>query len=288
MNNKEKVSEALNEEDGNSKKPLSDQEIASLIKASNQKNFSAVELRVKKENSNNFKKVSLHEIAKLEKVKKETEKELRDDIEKNTIEESEKKKNLKIEEDNISDDKTSQPQGNLQKENENLQEKNDDKEEVIEKVFKEKEHLNILEEAKKSEYERGKQDAFNEIKDGSEAAIAQLKKLTENISKIENFDLENLESLISNKILELTSDLSGKIIKALPTDFLKKIKKFLTQLENIEGDINVFINEDDLKVLLSDKNIKKEIENLRIFSNKELKHGEIELQINGIKVSQRL
>ncbi len=286
MNNKEKNLAALNEDNINSNKPLSDQEISSLIKASNQKNFSAVELKVKKENSNNFRKISLHEIAKQAKAQKANNQEPEQKTHQTIQEEPEKNTNLKKDVDDISHDKNDDLKKNEQTEKNTLEEEK--QKEIKEKTYKESEHLEILEETKKNEYERGKSDAFNEIKDGSEAAIAELKKITENISKIEKLDLENLENLISDKILELTSDLSGKVIKALPTDFIKKIKKFLTQLENIDGNIDIFINENDMKVIESDKNIKKEIENLRLLSNKDLKHGEIELQVNGIKISQKL
>ena len=47
-----------------SKKPLSDEELSSLIKASNVSKFNEVELKVKKKESENFKKVTLHDIAK--------------------------------------------------------------------------------------------------------------------------------------------------------------------------------------------------------------------------------
>ena len=47
-----------------SKKPLSDEELSSLIKASNNKKFNEAELKVKKNENENFKKITLHDIAK--------------------------------------------------------------------------------------------------------------------------------------------------------------------------------------------------------------------------------
>ena len=66
--------------------------------------------------------------------------------------------------------------------------------------------------------------------------------------------------------------------------YVKKIQTFVAQLENIDGNIKIFINENDYKVIEGNKNLKKEIEKLSIFSNKDLKHGEIELKVNGIIV----
>ena len=46
-----------------SKKPLSDDELSSLIKASNNKKFTEAELKVKKNENESFKKITLHDIA---------------------------------------------------------------------------------------------------------------------------------------------------------------------------------------------------------------------------------
>ena len=82
-----------------------------------------------------------------------------------------------------------------------------------------------------------------QIKEGSDAAVAKLNSISEKISKTDQLDLTELENIISNKILDLSSELTGKIIKALPTEFLKKIKSFITTLENNDGKIDIFISE---------------------------------------------
>ena len=46
----------------------------------------------------------------------------------------------------------------------------------------------------------------------------------------------------------------------------------LSDLENIEGNIDIFISESDHKVIESNKDIKKEISGLRLYPNKDLKH----------------
>ena len=54
----------MNDIDVDARQPLSDKELASLIKASQQQSFNSVELNKKKEQSKDFKKVTLHDIAK--------------------------------------------------------------------------------------------------------------------------------------------------------------------------------------------------------------------------------
>ena len=286
MINKEHSLNNLNDTDLDPKKPLSDKELSSLIKASQQGSFNAVELNKKKEQSNDFKKVTLHDIAKQAREVTEPY-----NTKANNNIEVEKKDNK-----TTSEKKTQLQVEGLEDSNNENKEKifKDDKEEieknktVEDKKIKEKEHLKKLEEEKKIAYDKGRKDALDEIKEGSDAAIAELKKITQSISNIEDFDLKNIENLISDKVLELSSDLSGKIIKALPTDFIKKIKVFLAELENIEGNIDIFISQNDHKVIETNKDIKKEILGLRLHSSKDLKHGEIELKVNGIKVTKKL
>ena len=116
------------------------------------------------------------------------------------------------------------------------------------KTFEQEEHLKILEEAKKVAFEKGKQEVYSEIKEGADAAIAKLNSISDQIAKTDQLDLSELENIISNRILDLTSELTGKIIKALPTEFLKKIQNFIETLENNDGKVEIFINENDLKL----------------------------------------
>ena len=64
MNKTEKLVENSEKSEEISNKPLSDEELSSLIKASNTSTFNEVELRVKKTENESFKKVTLHDIAK--------------------------------------------------------------------------------------------------------------------------------------------------------------------------------------------------------------------------------
>ena len=273
-----------------SKKPLSNEELSSLIKASNNKKFNEAELKVKKNENESFKKTTLHDIAK-QINQKNKEKVIEEDKnsylnqpksseeEKENIEED-KDKNNEIAEIKENDEETYKESSKSIK-NENI--KTEDKKSIYED-----EHIKILEEEKKIAYEKGKTDALNEVKEGSDAAIAQLKKVIDSISKVEELDLKNFEKNIEEKIIELVNNLTGKIIEELPKEFTKQIKDLLSQLENIEGNITIYINERDYKVIESNKNIKNEIEKLNIKSDKELNHGEIELKVNGITIRKTI
>jgi len=275
-----------------SKKPLSDEELSSLIKASNNKKFNEAELKVKKNENESFKKITLHDIAKqinqknkekiIEEEKKSNLNQSKSvEEEKESIEEEKdnNKNNEKIENKDTNEEINKEPNTSIN--NENI--KTEDKKSIYED-----EHLKLLEEEKKVAYEKGKTDALNEVKEGSDAAIAQLKKVIESISKVEELDLRSFEKNIEEKVIELVNALTGKIIEELPKEFIKQIKDLLSQLENIEGNIAIYINEGDYKVIESNKNIKNEIEKLSIKPDKALNHGEIELKVNGITIRKTI
>ena len=275
-----------------SKKPLSNEELSSLIKASNNKKFNEAELRVKKNENENFKKITLHDIAKQinqqnkEKIIKEDKKsnfnqlKSSEEEKENIEEEKNDNKNNDIIENKENNEEINQ-ELNASINNENI--KTEDKKSIYED-----EHLKLLEEEKKVAYQKGKTDALNEVKEGSDAAIAQLKKVIDSISKVEELDLSSFEKNIEEKVIELVNNLTGKVIKELPKEFIEQIKDLLSQLENIEGNIVTYINEKDYKVIESNKNIKNEIEKLSIKPDKELNHGEIELKVNGITIRKTI
>lgn len=294
MNEKNIAAKFQEESQEQNNKPLSEKELSSLIRASKTSSFKVKE--IKKEMNNNFKKLSLHEIAKQikiknseENLKKEKKTTNRDEpsIEENDSEKINIKKDILEDKESTNKEDVEKPIETSQiNKNEETKEKDkvekDSQEETH--LVTQKDHEIALDEAKKSGHEEGRKQAFAEIKEGAEAAIAKLKNITEVLSKVEDLDLSELEKIMSNKILELSTDLSGKIIKALPAEFLKKINKFVTSLENIEGKIEIFVSEEDYKVLEKNKDIRKEIENLNILSLNSLQIGELEFRVNGVKI----
>ena len=269
-----------------SKKPLSDEELSSLIKASNNTKFNEVELKVKKNEKEGFKKITLHDIAK--QVSQQNKEKIIEEDKKSDLKQSKPSEDIKEEKDNNKNNKIIENKENNEVINKDLNTSfnNENIKTEDKKSINEEEHLKLLEEEKKVAYEKGKADALNEVKEGSDAAIAQLKKVIDSISKVEELDLRSFEKNVEEKVIELVNDLTGKIIEELPKEFIKQIKDLLSQLENIEGNIVIYINERDYKVIESNKNIKNEIEKLSIKPDKELNHGEIELKVNGITIKK--
>ena len=291
MNKKSITSYSHEKEETVRDEPLSSQELASLIKASQDKGFNAVE--IKKEENAIFKKVSLHEIAK--KAQKEERNISSENLQNDTpkkdthLKENNEKNTPKSTELEKSEDEITQKIGVSDK----IEDETDKKEETKDNGLKEKyiseaKFNEELAKVKESSFEEGRKKAFDEIKEGSDAAIASLKKVVSELSAVDKLDLSNYEKQFSEKILELSSELSGKIITALPSEFLKKIKSFLVTLENVTGDIEIFINKEDYKSISKSKDLKNELSRLKITSNDNLNHGEIELRVNGIVISQKL
>ena len=287
MSNESLSQKNSNEEETEKNTPLSDEELSRLIQASRDDKFVAKE--IKNKTTDDFKKVSLHDIAK--KYSKEIQPK-KEDSNKKKLESTETQditNEIKEDKVNTTSDKNNEEENlsnvdndtkrSEEKTNENLQEK---------KIFQEDEHLKIIESTKKEAFEKGKETAYSEVKEGADASIAKLNSISDKIAKTDQQDLTELENLISNKILNLSSELTGKIIKAIPTEFLKKIKNFVSTLENNDGKIEIFISEDDYKVLEKNKDIKGKLKEMNIANKAGLLNGEVELLVNGIRIKQKL
>ena len=281
----------MSEEEINKNTPLSDEELSRLIQASRDDTFKAKAIKNKTEED--FKKVSLHDIAKKynqqAELKEETESSKEEGIKEENIKNDDTKSNIKENKENIIEKNDDNKLDANHKENDKEPEEfdTDTKIQVSNKID-ETQHMEILENAKKEAFEKGKAAALLEIKEGSNAAIARLTSISEKISKTENLDLIELENLISNKILSLSSELTGKIIKAIPTEFLKKIQSFVASLDNNDGKIQICISEDDYKVLEKNKDIKSKLKEMNFTSNTDLNNGEVILLVNGIRIKQTL
>ena len=281
----------MSEEEINKNTPLSDEELSRLIQASRDDTFKAKAIKNKTEED--FKKVSLHDIAKKynqqAELKEEAESSKEEGNKEENIENDDTKINIKENEENIIEKNDDNKLDANHKENDKEPEEfdTDTKIQVLNKID-ETQHMEILENAKKEAFEKGKAAALLEIKEGSDAAIARLTSISEKISKTENLDLIELENLISNKILSLSSELTGKIIKAIPTEFLKKIQSFVASLDNNDGKIQICISEDDYKVLEKNKDIKSKLKEMNFTSNTDLDNGEVILLVNGIRIKQTL
>lgn len=289
MSSESFTSAKVNNEELDKDTPLSDEEISRLIRASSETPFKRT--AIKEEMAEEFKKVSLHDIAKKYSKDIFSKKEVHED----SKNEQNDNKNEEIKDANETEiEKTQSEKENILDTNTSIEKEKSDSQEPEEKkvektkTFEQEEHLKILEEEKKVAFEKGKQEAYSEIKEGADAAIAKLNSISDQIAKTDQLDLTELENIISNRILDLTSELTGKIIKALPTEFLKKIQSFISTLENNDGKVEIFINENDFKIMEKNKDIKPKLKELNISHKADLANGEVTLKINGIEIKHKI
>ena len=294
MSNESLSQKISSEEEVEKNTPLSDEELSRLIQASRDEKFVAKE--IKNKTTDDFIKVSLHDIAK--KYSKEIQPKEKDsnknklentEIQDTNNEIKEDKNEIKEDKANTASDKKDKEEGLSNTDNDTIKKEDQNNNNLEEnKIIQEDEHLKIIESTKKESFEKGKEKAYSEVKEGADVAIAKLNSISDKIAKTDQLDLAELESLISNKILNLSSELTGKIIKAIPTEFLKKIKNFVSTLENNDGEIEIFISEDDYKVLEKNKDIKGKLKEMNIANKAGLLNGEVELLVNGIRIKQKL
>ena len=138
----------------------------------------------------------------------------------------------------------------------------------------------------------------NETKNSPEESKELSNKQTEKI----NNDLEDFKNILSslptlaeeaiyeifqNKILEISYELAGYQIDKMPEKYEKKIKSFLKNINCYEDKITVEINDEDFEALSKIKNF-NENEDKKIFiSNKELSRGDIVLNCDGMRYSEK-
>ena len=128
------------------------------------------------------------------------------------------------------------------------------------------------------------------------------KELSNNQTETVNNDLEDFKNILSslptlaeeaiyeifqNKILEISYELAGYQIDKMPEKYEKKIKSFLKNINCYQEKITVEINDEDFEALSKIKNFNKN-EDKRIFvSNKELARGDIVLNCDGMRYSEK-
>ena len=138
----------------------------------------------------------------------------------------------------------------------------------------------------------------NETKNSPEESKELSNKQTEKI----NNDLEDFKNILSslptlaekaiyeifqNKILEISYELAGYQIDKMPEKYEKKINSFLKNINCYEDKITVEINDKDLEALSKIKNFNKNEDKKIFISNKELSRGDIILNCNGMRYSEK-
>jgi len=138
----------------------------------------------------------------------------------------------------------------------------------------------------------------NETKNSQEEGKELSNKQTEKI----NNDLEDFKNILSslptlaeeaiyeifqNKILEISYELAGYQIDNMPEKYEKKIKSFLKNINCYEDKITVEINDEDFEALSKIKNFNKNEDKKIFISNKELSRGDIVLNCDGMRYSEK-
>ena len=108
------------------------------------------------------------------------------------------------------------------------------------------------------------------------------KQLIELFENIKNVSINEIEKNIKNKVYELSSEIAGYQIDKVPEKFFQKIKKVLTELNNIKDEITINLNENDFNILkkIDEKDLfSKEI---KFQKNSDLNRGEFSISAGGL------
>ena len=95
------------------------------------------------------------------------------------------------------------------------------------------------------------------------------------------------DEVFENKILEISYDLAGYQIDKMPEKYEKKIKSFLKNINCYEDKIIIEVNDQDFEALSKIKNFNKNEDKKLFVSNKELSRGDIILNCDGMRYSEK-
>ena len=124
----------------------------------------------------------------------------------------------------------------------------------------------------------------NEEKPSGQSSDIQndYEQLIELFENIKNVSINEIEKNIKNKVYELSSEIAGYQIDKVPEKFFQKIKKVLTELNNIKDEITINLNENDFNILkkIDEKDLfSKEI---KFQKNSDLNRGEFSISAGGL------
>ena len=139
----------------------------------------------------------------------------------------------------------------------------------------ENENTNILEENK--ELPNNESDTISNDLEDFKNILSSLPTLAE----------EAIYEIFQNKILEISHDLAGYQIDKMPEKYEKKIKSFLKNINCYQDKITVEINDKDFEALSKIKNFNKNEDKKIFISNKELSRGDIILNCDGMRYSEK-
>ena len=144
--------------------------------------------------------------------------------------------------------------------------------------------------------------SMNKNEDEINKTLKENSALTKDVPEIISKDLEDFKNILSslpnlaeeaiykvfeNKILEISYDLAGYQIDKMPEKYEKKIKSFLKNINCFEDKITVEVNDQDFEALSKIKDFNKKEEKKVFIPNKELSRGDIILNCDGMRYSEK-
>ena len=131
-------------------------------------------------------------------------------------------------------------------------------------------------------------DEKNELSNNeSDKIINDLQDFKNILSSLPTLAEEAIYEIFQNKILEISCDLAGYQIDKMPEKYEKKIKSFLKNINCYQDKITVEINDKDFEALSKIKNFNKNEDKKIFISNKELSRGDIILNCDGMRYSEK-
>ena len=121
----------------------------------------------------------------------------------------------------------------------------------------------------------------------SDTIINDLQDFKNILSSLPTLAEEAIYEVFQNKILEISYDLAGYQIDKMPEKYEKKIKSFLKNINCYQDKITVEINDKDFEALSKIKNFNKNEDKKIFISNKELSRGDIILNCDGMRYSEK-
>jgi len=144
--------------------------------------------------------------------------------------------------------------------------------------------------------------SMNKSEDETNKIPEENSESTNNISETINNDFEDFKNIFSslsnlaeeaiyevfqNKILEISYELAGYQIDKMPEKYEKKIKSFLKNINCYQDKITIEVNDQDFEALSKIKNFNKNEDKKVFISNKELSRGDIILNCDGMRYSEK-
>ncbi len=121
----------------------------------------------------------------------------------------------------------------------------------------------------------------------SDKIINDLQDFKNILSSLPTLAEEAIYEIFQNKILEISYDLAGYQIDKIPEKYEKKIKSFLKNINCYQDKITVEVNDKDFEALSKIKNFNKNQDKKIFISNKELSRGDIILNCDGMRYSEK-